>query len=80
VDSHVEKLCFSHVSSARRPPCRGGQDLRPFESPQRQAVVSALSPTKKPQKGALLIGGERGIRTLDGIAPKPPFQGGAIGH
>ena len=25
-------------------------------------------------------GGERGIRTLDGVAPKPHFQCGAIDH
>ena len=25
-------------------------------------------------------GGERGIRTLDRVAPIPPFQGGALDH
>lgn len=24
-------------------------------------------------------GGESGIRTLEGLAPQPPFQGGALG-
>jgi len=28
----------------------------------------------------LSCGGERGIRTLDGVAPKPHFQCGAIDH
>lgn len=28
----------------------------------------------------LTIGGGRGIRTLDTLASKPPFQGGAIDH
>jgi hypothetical protein len=36
---------------------------------------------RKPRsKKNYILGGGRGIRTLDGIAPKPPFQGGAIGH
>ena len=28
--------------------------------------------------GAFLFGGERGIRTLDRVAPMPPFQGGDL--
>jgi hypothetical protein len=28
----------------------------------------------------LTTGGERGIRTLDRVAPIPPFQGGAFDH
>ena len=28
--------------------------------------------------GILVIGGERGIRTLDRVAPVPPFQGGDL--
>ena len=31
-------------------------------------------------EGKVKSGGERGIRTLDGVAPKPHFQCGAIDH
>ena len=42
-------------------------------------VLMPFLPIKKHSKNeCFLIGGERGIRTLDRVAPVPPFQGGDL--
>jgi hypothetical protein len=48
---------------------------------KRDSEWTVVQSNKKPASaGGYFRGGERGIRTLDTLASKPPFQGGAIGH
>ena len=65
----------------------GGGETEPHHSPhqigERQPVwhLAIRTPgTQFPAQNGEDGGGERGIRTLDGVAPKPHFQCGAIDH
>jgi hypothetical protein len=46
--------------------------------PEKPIILFYWQQSKKPVKPALLIGGERGIRTLDRVAPVLAFQASAL--
>ena len=61
----------------------GGSHHSPHQISERQPVwhLAIRTPvTRLPARNGEDGGGERGIRTLDGVAPKPHFQCGAIDH